>query len=77
MWLGVLYPSPGETDACDGEPTVLLLAWEAGRERPLTVGGPISAVSQMARILRAGARQTPLVKPRCDACGTPLDLPLD
>ena len=77
MWLGLLYPSPVDTNAYGDEQAVLLLAWEAGRDRPLTLGGPISAVAEMARVLRAGARQTPLGKPRCDACGTPLDLPLD
>jgi hypothetical protein len=77
MWLGLLYLAPDETGQCDGEKTVLLLAWEAGRDRPLTVGGPISAVAQLARLLREAAQQAPLLPPQCDACGTPLDLPLD
>jgi hypothetical protein len=77
MWLGLLHLSPGEAAACDGEETVLLLAWEAGRDRPLTVGAPIGAVAQMARLLREAAEQAPLLRPRCDACGTALDLPLD
>jgi predicted Zn-ribbon and HTH transcriptional regulator len=75
MWLGLLHLSPGE--ACDGEETVVLLAWEAGRERPLTVGGPIAAVAQLARLLRKAGEQAPLRPPRCDACGMPFDLPLD
>jgi predicted Zn-ribbon and HTH transcriptional regulator len=75
MWLGLLHLSPGE--ACDGEETVVLLAWKAGRERPLTVGGPIAAVAQLARLLRKAAEQAPLRPPRCDACGMPFDLPLD
>ena len=75
MWLGLLYLPPGETD--DGEASALLLAWEAGRDRPLTVCGPPNAVPQLARMLREAARQAPLLPPRCDACGTPLDLPLD
>jgi hypothetical protein len=73
MWLGLVHLSPGEAPACDGEETVLLLAWEAGRERPLTVGGPIGAAAQLARLLRKAAQQAPLRPPRCDACGTPLD----
>ena len=77
MWLGLLYLTPGEAVRDDGEETVVLLAWEAGRDRPLSVGGPISAVAQLARLLREAARQVPLLPPRCDACGTPLDLPLD
>jgi hypothetical protein len=77
MWLGLLHLSPGETAACAGEETVLLLAWEAGRERPLTLGGPMSAVAQLARLLREAADQRPLLPPRCDACGTQFDLPLD
>jgi hypothetical protein len=72
-----MYLSPGETAECPREESVLLLAWEAGRDRPLTVGGPIGAVAQLARLLRDAARQAPLLPPRCDACGTPLDLPLD
>jgi hypothetical protein len=75
MWLGLLQLSPGE--ACDGEETVVLLAWQAGRERPLTVGGPMVAVAQLARLLRQAAEQAPLLPPRCDACGMPFDLPLD
>jgi hypothetical protein len=77
VWLGLLYLPPGEADECDGEETVLLLAWEAGRDRPLTVAGPICAVAQMARLLREATQQAPLLRPQCDACGTPLDLPLD
>lgn len=77
MWLGVLHLSPGEAPAGDGEETVLLMAWEAGRERPLTIGGPISAVAQLARLLREAGEQAALLAPRCDACGTPFDLPLD
>jgi hypothetical protein len=56
---------------------VLLLAWEADRARPLTVGWPVCAVAHLARLLREATRQAPLVMPRCDACGTALDLPLD
>ena len=74
MWLGLLYLSAGETD--DGEETVVLLAWQAGRHRPLTVGGPVGAVTQIARMLREATRHAPILPPQCDACGTPLDLPL-
>jgi hypothetical protein len=77
MWLGLLHLSAGETDARHSADTVLLLAWEAGRKRPLTVGGPITAVSDLACLLREAAKPTPLLRPRCDACGTPFDLPLD
>lgn len=57
------------------EDTVLLLAWEAGRDRPRTVGGPLHAVAHMARMLREAAQHAPLRPPWCDACRTPLDLP--
>jgi hypothetical protein len=77
MWLGVLHLTPGETDRCGGEDAVLLLAWEAGRERPLTVGAPIAAVPHVARLLRQAAEAAPVLMPQCDACGTPLDLPLE
>jgi hypothetical protein len=77
VWFGLLYLPPGEAAECDGEETVLLFAWQAGRDRPFTVGGPISAVAQLARLLREAAQRAPLLPPRCDACGTPLDLPLD
>jgi hypothetical protein len=77
MWLGLLHLSAGESDACDGDDTILLLAWEAGRKRPFTVGGPITAVPDLARLLRQAAEQAPLLPPRCDACGKPFDLPLD
>jgi hypothetical protein len=75
MWLGLVHIPHAETE--DGEDTVLLLAWEAGRDRPLTVGGPRHAVAQMARTLREAAQHAPLLPPRCDACRTPLDLPLN
>jgi hypothetical protein len=76
MWLGLLYLSAGETDACDGDAAVLLLAWEEGRLRPLTVGVPLDAVSQIAGLLREAAQTAPVLAPRCDACDTPLELPL-
>lgn len=72
MWLGLLYlPS-------DGGDEVILCAWVRGRERPVTVAGPLHAVPEMARVLRqAGAGAgTPSLPPRCDGCLTPFDLPL-
>jgi len=77
MWLGLLYLTPDETDECHGDETVLLLAWQAGQERPLTIGGPTGAVAHLACLLREVGEQKPILPPRCDACGTPLDLPLD
>lgn len=77
MWFGLLYLAPGETDACGGDAAVLLLAWEEGRVRPLTVGAPLDAVSHLAHLLREAARTVPVLAPRCDAGDTPLDLPLD
>jgi hypothetical protein len=65
---------------CDDFATILcqpLVRSGDGRERPLTVGGPIAAVAQLARLLRKAAEQAPLRPPRCDACGMPFDLPLD
>jgi hypothetical protein len=77
MWLGLLHLSAGDTAARGREDTVVLLAWEAGRKRPFTVGGPVTAGSDLARLLRQAAAQAPLLHPRCDACGTPFDLPID
>jgi hypothetical protein len=77
MWLGLLYLTPDEAAELDCEETVVLLAWQAGRARPLTIGGPVGAVAPLARLLREAAAQASLLPPRCDACGTPLDLPLD
>jgi hypothetical protein len=77
MWLGLLYLAPGETDRCGGDAAVLLLAWEAGRVRPLTIGAPLDAAPQVARMLREAAQTAPVLRPQCDACDTPLDLPID
>jgi hypothetical protein len=71
MWLGLLYlPS-------DDSAEVILCLWERGRDRPVTIAGPLQAVPEMARVLRgAGAcAGTPPLRPRCDACLTALDLP--
>jgi len=70
MWLGLLYlPSP------DGD-QVILCAWIAGRARPFTFAGPLDAVPDMARALRrSSAFAGSSVLPRCDGCGTSLDLP--
>ncbi|MGH2942094.1 MAG: hypothetical protein ACRDLN_04895 [Solirubrobacteraceae bacterium] len=72
MWLGLLYLPSDDGDE------VILCAWERGRDRPLTVAGPLHAVPEMARVLReADARVgAPTLLPRCDSCLTPLDLPL-
>lgn len=77
MWFGLLHLSPGEASGCDGDEAVVLVAWQAGRDRPLTIGGPVAVVAELARLLRLTARQAPLLPPRCDACGTPFDLPLN
>lgn len=77
MWLGLLYLTAAEAPDSDGD-TVLVCAWEAGRERPLTVAGRREAVPDIARLLRQAASScTSILAPRCDACGTPLDLPLE
>lgn len=76
MWFGLRYLAPGDTDQYGGDAAVLLLAWEAGRVRPLTIGVPLGMVPQIAGILREAAQTAPVLAPRCDACDTPLDLPL-
>jgi hypothetical protein len=87
MWFGLLYgmcedaPAPGAR--LDAHPAaaegamVILYAWEAGRDRPFTVAGPLSATPDMVRLLRDAAIGTQLLTPHCDACGAALDLPLD
>ncbi|MGH2918161.1 MAG: hypothetical protein ACRDLS_06120 [Solirubrobacteraceae bacterium] len=79
MWFGLLYGIPDEPppEADGGRAIVVLYAWEAGRGRPLTVGCPLSAAPDMARLLREAATGTPIMTPQCDACGAALDLPLD
>jgi hypothetical protein len=75
MWLGLLYLTAADDPDADGA-TVLVCAWEAGRERPLTSAGPREAVSDIVRMVREAASSgTSLVAPQCDACGTPLELP--
>jgi hypothetical protein len=72
MWLGLLYlPSDDSAD-------VILCCWERGRDRPLTIAGSLHAAPEMARVLREAAAHagTAPLPPRCDACLTPLDLPL-
>jgi hypothetical protein len=74
MWLGLLYLPSDD----DGDDEVILCAWERGRDGPFTIGGPLRAVPEMARGLRAARAHAspPPLLPRCDACLTPLDLPL-
>jgi len=77
MWLGLLYFASDDAPDGGGD-TVLVCAWAAGRERPITFAGPREAVSDLVRTVREAASSSiSLVAPRCDACGTPLDLPLD
>lgn len=72
MWLGLLY-----LPSADDSNQVVLCAWQRGRQRPFTLAGPLSAVTDMARYLRdeAAGAATPLQMPRCDACREPFDLP--
>jgi hypothetical protein len=74
MWLGLIYFSAADAPA----DSVVVCAWVADRERPLTFSGPRATVPDIARLIRrAASSSTWIVAPRCDACGTPLDLPLD
>ncbi len=68
---------PADAPAGDERAMVVLYAWEVGRARPLTVGCPLSAVPDMARWLRQAMLGWGIRSPRCDACGTTLDLPLE
>jgi len=86
MWLGLLYgvcadppPRVNEDGAMvkDEDAMVMLFVWEAGRDRPLTVGGPAISAPDMARLLRAAGQGPLILKPRCDACGTSFELPLE
>jgi hypothetical protein len=76
MWFGLLYCIPDDAPADGEREMVVLYAWEAGRERPFTVGCPLSAVPLMARLLREASTGSDLLTPQCDACRTPFDLPL-
>lgn len=62
---------PRSADREEGD-TVILLAWEAGRPRPLYHSPWSRSTPDLLR--QAGARAQ-VLPPRCDACGTPLDLP--
>jgi hypothetical protein len=77
MWLGLLYCIPDDAPADGERAMVILYTWEAGRERPFTVGCPLSAAPDMARMLREAGARAPILTPQCDACGVALDLPLD
>ena len=70
MWLGLVY-----LPSLDDE--VILCAWRPGRGRPFTVAGTRGSAADMARALRVanGEGGHAFVMPRCDHCGTPLDLP--
>lgn len=76
MWLGLTYFTADDADEDDGA-MVMLCAWEAGRARPLTIAAPSGAVAQMVRMLREPGGGASIAMPRCDACGTTFDLPLD
>jgi hypothetical protein len=74
MWLGLIYFSAADA----GGETTVVCAWLADRDGPLTFAGPRQAVPDILRLIRrAASSSTWIVAPRCDACGTPLDLPLD
>jgi len=74
MWLGLIYFSGADV----GGERAVVCAWVADREGPLTFSTPRVAVPDIARLIRrAASSSTWIVAPRCDACGTPLDLPLD
>ncbi len=55
---------------------VILYAWEAGRDRPRSVGCPLSAAPDVARLLRRAGTGARIMTPQCDVCGAALDLPL-
>jgi hypothetical protein len=77
MWLGLLYFTAAEAPDAGGD-TAVVCTWVAGRTRPLTFSGPPEGVPDIALLLRRAASSTTwIVAPRCDACGTPLELPLD
>lgn len=77
MWLGLLYLTAADAPDADGD-TVLVCLWKAGRDRPLTFAGPREAAPDIARLVRTAASSCGSIRaPRCDACGTPLELPLD
>jgi len=75
MWLRLLYLTADEVDDPDQGETVILYSWERGRGAPLTVGCPLASAPRIAGLLRQACARTGVVAPRCDACGTPLDLP--
>lgn len=77
MWLGLLYRVPDDAPAEGERAMVTLYAWQAGRDRPPTVGGPLRAAPDMARRLREARARAPILTPQCDACGVALDLPLE
>ena len=66
MWFGITY-LPGDEDH-----EVIVSVWDDAR--PLRIGGSARSVADIVCSLReAGGTQTSL--PRCDRCGTGLDVP--
>jgi hypothetical protein len=84
MWLGLLYdacneirPGVSDEDTVEEPGMVILYAWGAGGDRPMSIAGTASTAADSARALRDAGWGTTLKTPRCDACGTPFDLPLE
>jgi len=86
MWLGLLYDAyddalagvniaGADAHAVNDDPGgVVLYAWGPRGGGPTSISCTVSAAPDSARILRNGDRGG---VPRCGACGTAFDLPLD
>jgi hypothetical protein len=75
MWIGLVYLPVEETPPdCEG-PYGIILAWERGRERPFTVGAPMTMIPRIADLLRQAADGATIDAPACCACGVQLELP--
>ncbi|MFA9271275.1 MAG: hypothetical protein ACEQSX_11040 [Baekduiaceae bacterium] len=51
------------------------MVWKPDWTRAITVVCPADIAGSFIRLLRAVAEGGPVDRPRCDACGTELDLP--
>ncbi|MBJ7330627.1 MAG: hypothetical protein JHC95_12075 [Solirubrobacteraceae bacterium] len=75
MWFGMLHLKPGEsTSDIDGD-AVLLMVWKPDWTRPITVVSPPDVVGSFIRLIRGVAEGGPIDPPRCDGCGTPIEVP--
>ena len=74
MWFGVTHLRADEAPEAQTE-MALVAVYRPDGSRVMRIGAPLSAVTDLIRMIRGAGHDAPRGRPRCEHCGSDFEIP--